>query len=135
MISLCRNMFDVPLIESCLSLSHTHYLSSRSHNHHLSHSVSLSLSLPQSGDPACRSIWTLLCDISRLEFKRVYDALGVVVEEVGESFYNPYIPDTITRLQEAGLVEVEEGMLIIKLPHFVIPLIVRKSDGELSEIE
>ena len=25
--------------------------------------------------------------------------------------------------------EVEEGMLIIKLPHFVIPLIVRKSDG------
>jgi arginyl-tRNA synthetase len=53
----------------------------------------------------------------------------VVVEEVGESFYNPFIPSTISRLQEAGLVEVEEGMLIIKLPHFVIPLIVRKSDG------
>jgi arginyl-tRNA synthetase len=52
-----------------------------------------------------------------------------VVEEVGESFYNPFIPSTIARLQEAGLVEVEEGMLIIKLPHFVIPLIVRKSDG------
>ena len=59
----------------------------------------------------------------------MYDALGVVVEEVGESFYNPFIPSTINRLQEAGLVEVEEGMLIIKLPHFVIPLIVRKSDG------
>jgi arginyl-tRNA synthetase len=53
-----------------------------------------------------------------------------VVEEVGESFYNPFIPSTIARLQEAGLVEVEEGMLIIKLPHFVIPLIVRKSDGK-----
>jgi arginyl-tRNA synthetase len=52
-----------------------------------------------------------------------------VVEEVGESFYNPFIPSTIARLQEVGLVEVEEGMLIIKLPHFVIPLIVRKSDG------
>jgi arginyl-tRNA synthetase len=52
-----------------------------------------------------------------------------MVEEVGESFYNPFIPSTIARLQEAGLVEVEEGMLIIKLPHFVIPLIVRKSDG------
>ena len=53
---------------------------------------------------------------------------------MGESFYNPYIPDTISRLQEAGLVEVEEGMLIIKLPHFVIPLIVRKSDGELEGV-
>jgi arginyl-tRNA synthetase len=53
-----------------------------------------------------------------------------VVEEVGESFYNPFIPSTIARLQEAGLVVVEEGMLIIKLPHFVIPLIVRKSDGK-----
>lgn len=59
----------------------------------------------------------------------MYDALGVVVEEVGESFYNPFIPATIENLKVCGLVEVEEGMLIIKLPHFTIPLIVRKSDG------
>lgn len=34
---------------------------------------------------------------------------------------------------QSGLVEVEEGMLIIKLPHFVIPLIVRKSDGTYTK--
>lgn len=32
---------------------------------------------------------------------------------------------------QAGLVEEEEGMSIIKLPHFTIPLIVRKSDGKI----
>jgi arginyl-tRNA synthetase len=25
----------------------------------------------QSGDPGCRAIWTLLCDISRAEFQKV----------------------------------------------------------------
>ena len=54
----------------------------------------------------------------------------MVVEEVGESFYNPFIPSTIEMLQDCGLVEVEEGMFVIKLPHFTIPLIVRKSDGK-----
>lgn len=49
----------------------------------------------QSGDPACRAVWNLLCDISRREFQRVYDALGVELEEVGESFYNPMIAPTL----------------------------------------
>ena len=61
---------------------------------------------------------------------QVYDALDVTLEEVGESFYNPFIPPVIEKLKEAGLVEVEEGMLIVRLPHFTIPLIVRKSDGK-----
>lgn len=56
----------------------------------------------QGGDPDCRAVWTLLCDISRAEFQKVYDALGVVVEEVGESFYNPFIPATIKRLQDVS---------------------------------
>lgn len=83
----------------------------------------------QSGDAACRAIWTLLCDISRLEFQKVYDLLGVSLEEVGESFYNSMIPRTIEELTREGYVIDEEGMLIIKLPHFEIPLIARKSDG------
>lgn len=83
----------------------------------------------QSGDFACRAIWTLLCNISRKEFQVVYDALDVKLEEVGESFYNAMIPRTIEELVAAGLVEDDKGMLIIKLPHFTIPLMVRKSDG------
>ena len=54
----------------------------------------------QSGDPACRAVWNLLCDISRREFQRVYDALGVTLTEVGESFYNPMIAPTLDILTE-----------------------------------
>eukprot|EP00606_Chrysophyceae_sp_TOSAG23-5_P000050 GSChrysophyteH2.ASY1.ANO1.35.1 assembled CDS len=49
------------------------------------------------------------------------------LEEVGESFYNPLIPDAIELCKKAGIVENEENMLIIKLAHFTIPLIVRKT--------
>ena len=83
----------------------------------------------QAGDAACTAIWKLLCDISRAEFQKVYNALDVKLTEVGESFYNPMIPSTIEQMQAIGLVQDEEGMLVIKLPHFTIPLIVRKSDG------
>lgn len=96
----------------------------------------------QSGDAACRSIWLLLCEISRGEFQRVYDALDVQLTEVGESFYNPLIPGTLTEMEGVSipntrdgdsptrpLVETEEGMLLVKLDHFTIPLILRKSDG------
>lgn len=83
----------------------------------------------QAGDPDCRKIWTLLCDISRAEFEKLYSALGVKLEEIGESFYNPIIPEVIEEMRKAGLVQEDQGMLIVKLPHFEIPLIVRKSDG------
>jgi len=83
----------------------------------------------QSRDPACRAIWTLLCNISRAEFQNVYDVLGVKITEFGESFYNGMIPRVNQELQDIGLAKEEEGMLVIKLPHFTIPLMIRKSDG------
>jgi arginyl-tRNA synthetase len=49
--------------------------------------------------------------------------------ETGESFYNPYIPGVITELQSKALIKEEQGMLILMLSHFTIPLILRKSDG------
>lgn len=84
----------------------------------------------QSGDPACKEVWTLLCDISRKEFQKVYDRLGVTLEEHGESFYNDMIPSTIDMLAEAGLVSRDDGADIVRLEHFTYPLIVRKRDGE-----
>lgn len=83
----------------------------------------------QSGDPACREAWTLLCDISRREFQKVYDRLEVTLEERGESFYNEMIPGTIDRLDSAGLLDKDDGADIVRLEHFTYPLIVRKRDG------
>jgi arginyl-tRNA synthetase len=83
----------------------------------------------QSHDPVCFKIWQLLCEVSRQEFAKVYSLLDVTLDEYGESFYNPMIPSVIDNLRSKGLVEEDEGMLVVKLPHFTIPLIVRKSDG------
>jgi len=83
----------------------------------------------QSGNPECRKIWLLLCEISRKEFKIIYDALDVHVEEFGESYYNPMIPPALEEIEKAGLMKLDQGMKCMHLPHFEIPLILRKSDG------
>jgi arginyl-tRNA synthetase len=57
----------------------------------------------QAGDATCRAIWQRLCDISRAEFQVVYDALGIRLTEVGESFYNDKIPHAIEKLQQVNL--------------------------------
>lgn len=83
----------------------------------------------QSGDPVCLKIWKILCIFSRYEFNKVYNILNVKLEEYGESFYNSLIPDIIKKLEEQNFVSYDEGMKILKLPHFTIPLILQKSDG------
>ena len=84
----------------------------------------------QSGDQECRAIWQVLCDISRLEFEKVYKRLDITLEECGESFYNSKIPPVIEEFENAGLVSVEEGgAKCVFVPKFKIPLMLQKSDG------
>jgi len=85
----------------------------------------------QAGDPSCRAVWQLLCDISRKEFDKVYARLGVQVKEFGESFYNSRIPGVIDVLQGVdGLVKQEGGAKCIFLePRWSYPLFLQKSDG------
>ncbi|KAJ3683089.1 hypothetical protein LUZ60_013316 [Juncus effusus] len=83
----------------------------------------------QGGEENYRAAWKKICEISRNEFDLVYQRLKVDIEERGESFYNPYIADTINELTEKGLVEESDGARVIFLEGFNIPLIVVKSDG------
>jgi len=84
----------------------------------------------QSGDPECREIWRILCDVSRKEFLKVYDRLDITLEECGESFYNSRIPAVIEEFDGAGLVAVEEGgAKCVWVPKYRIPLMLQKSDG------
>ncbi len=84
----------------------------------------------QAGNPESRAIWKLLCDISRGEFQKVYDRLGVRLEECGESFYNDRIPGAIAELQGKGLLTEDNGATIMWCgAKHQIPLMVRKSDG------
>jgi len=79
--------------------------------------------------------WKLLCEQSRREFQVIYDLLGVELTERGESFYNPFLGETVQELEDKGLVEQDQGAKCVFLEGFTnksgerLPLIVQKSDG------
>ncbi|CAL5186395.1 unnamed protein product [Lathyrus oleraceus] len=85
--------------------------------------------LLQSGDTRYRKAWQQICDVSRAEFNKVYQRLGVQLEEKGESFYNPYIPGVIEKLDKLGLIEDSDGARVIYVEGVNIPLIAVKRDG------
>ena len=82
----------------------------------------------QSGQELELNLWKKLCNISRREFGRIYDELGVRLTEVGESFYNPMLQKTVDMLTEKGMVTESEGAQIVDVGE-AYPLIVKKSDG------
>jgi arginyl-tRNA synthetase len=89
----------------------------------------------QAGDELTIKAWKLLCEQSRREFQIIYDRLGVTLTERGESFYNPYLAETVAELESLGLVEVSEGAKCIFTEGFTnregepLPLMIQKSDG------
>ncbi len=89
----------------------------------------------QSGDPQSLHAWKIICQISRLGFKEIYDLLDVNILERGESFYNPYLPQVVADLEKKGLITVSDGAKCVFLEGFVtregtpLPMIVQKSDG------
>ncbi|AMA08395.1 arginine--tRNA ligase [Picosynechococcus sp. PCC 73109] len=89
----------------------------------------------QSGDEESQKAWQLLCEQSRREFQKIYDILDIKLTERGESFYNPYLADVLTALDEVGLLEEDAGAQCVFLEGFKnkdgdrLPLIVQKSDG------
>ncbi|KAK6115220.1 hypothetical protein DH2020_007489 [Rehmannia glutinosa] len=83
----------------------------------------------QAGDEKYRKAWSQICEISRKGYEKVYQRLGVHLEEKGESFYNPYIPGALELLSNQGLIEESEGARVIFIEGKNIPLIVVKRDG------
>jgi arginyl-tRNA synthetase len=89
----------------------------------------------QAGGAEAKLAWQLLCEQSRREFQKIYDALNIQLEERGESFYNQFLSDVVTDLRETGLLQENQGALCVFLEGFTnkdgqpLPLIVQKTDG------
>lgn len=89
----------------------------------------------QQGDAKATQAWQLLCEQSRREFEKIYRDLDIDLTERGESFYNALLPDVLTDLDQAGLLETDQGAQCVFLEGFTNkqgdpqPLIVQKSDG------
>ena len=92
----------------------------------------------QGGDELSTQYWQLLIDDSKQHFNRIYERLGVLLEDsdiCAESFYNPALPEIIEGLQDAGVLEQSEGAKVVFPEGFKdrddkpLPMIVQKKDG------
>jgi arginyl-tRNA synthetase len=89
----------------------------------------------QAGDESTLQAWNLLCEQSRREFQIIYDRLNVQLLERGESFYNPFLAETVGALEQLGLAVESAGAKCVFTEGFTnregepLPLIIQKSDG------
>uniref|UniRef100_A0A1I8MNG1 Probable arginine--tRNA ligase, cytoplasmic n=1 Tax=Musca domestica TaxID=7370 RepID=A0A1I8MNG1_MUSDO len=85
----------------------------------------------QSGEPNSTKAWNLICDVSRREFQKIYDRLGVTLKEKGESFYQSRMIEVVKFLESKNLLELDDGRKIMwpTADKSGIPLTVVKSDG------
>lgn len=58
----------------------------------------------QALDESCIRAWKSICEISRQYFNQIYKRLDIKLQEFGESFYNPFIPDMLKELDALGLI-------------------------------
>ena len=92
----------------------------------------------QNGDPYCRTMWEKLVDITMTQNQRNYHRLNVTLttqDVMGESLYNPMLPDIVADLTAKGLAVENEGALVVYLDEFKnkdgeqMGVIVQKKDG------
>ncbi len=89
-------------------------------------------------DEATMAVWQQLVDQSADYFDVVYGRLEVLLRRddiVGESFYQPYMPTMLARLEQQGLLEESDGAKVVWVPGFTnregepLPLIVQARTG------
>lgn len=92
----------------------------------------------QSGDEYCRTMWKKLVDITMRHNQENYDRLNVTLSEkdvMGESLYNPMLPEIVADLKAKGLAVEDDGALVVFLEEFKnkdgdpMGVIVQKKDG------
>ena len=89
------------------------------------------LVLLQQDDPGNLAIWRRCVELSLGEFKRIYDRLGVSFDQqLGESFYHPFLQEMVNRLTATGVATISEGATVVFDPQISeTPFMIRKSDG------
>lgn len=85
----------------------------------------------EQGDEEALSIWQWFVDISLIEYKRIYDLLGIDFDHyTGESFYRDKTQGVIDQLNEKGLLVESEGAKIVSLDDYdMAPCLIMKKDG------
>lgn len=82
-------------------------------------------------DEETTELWKYFRDVSLVEFKRVYDMLGISFDSyAGESFYGDKMDEVVEILDQKGLITESEGAKVVDLSaEGMPPCIILKSDG------
>jgi arginyl-tRNA synthetase len=89
----------------------------------------------QSFDPETIALWQQLVDASTEYFNLIYGELGILLTDddlMGESAYQPLLPQVIERLRDGGLLQESDGAEVVFPPGYTnrdgdpLPLIVHK---------
>jgi arginyl-tRNA synthetase len=84
-------------------------------------------------DPENVRIWQMMLPWCREEIDRIYAQLDVRFDQtLGESFYNPMLPDVVASLEQQGIAEPSEGAMVIFLGEDRPPALIRKKDGAFT---
>lgn len=82
------------------------------------------------GDPENRRIWQQIIDVCRGLIDHVYQRLGVEFDvTLGESFYEPMLPEVVETLLQRGIAQESRGAVCVFIEGTEAPMIVRKQDG------
>ncbi|MDB6111621.1 MAG: arginyl-tRNA synthetase, partial [Pedosphaera sp.] len=88
----------------------------------------------QNGDEENLGIWHEMIKLSEIQFKTIYDRLGVKFDySLGESFYNPMLKSVVQELRDKGIARESEGAVAVfsdgTLPPKQDPFL-KQEDGE-----
>ncbi|MBI2268713.1 MAG: arginine--tRNA ligase [Candidatus Blackburnbacteria bacterium] len=83
----------------------------------------------EEGDSEAWEIWQHIKSISLVEFKRIWDLLGVEFDYIhAESFFEDKMAPVLKDAKEKGIAKEDQGALIVRIPGLETPLLLLKSD-------
>lgn len=85
----------------------------------------------ESGNQEALALWKWFVEISLEEYEKIYNTLNVSFDSYnGESFYNDKMGPVVDQLKEKGLLEEDQGAMIVNLDEDDMPpCLILKSDG------
>lgn len=84
----------------------------------------------EKGDKAAKKYWKKCIQLSIKEYKKVYDLLGVKIDEtIGESFYVDKAQEVVEDAKRLGVLVESRGAKVIRLPKEKVPVMLVKTDG------
>ena len=85
----------------------------------------------EQGNEEALAIWQWFVDISLVEYRRIYDLLGIDFDHfTGESFYRDKTQEVVDLLKEKNLLVFSDGAYIVPLDEYdMAPCLIMKKDG------